>query len=231
MKVSLARCTHNPIHIMGLACSTCTGRAEELEPDPGRIKKILRSGHESIAEHVIFTFLVEGISRACSHQFIRHRHCSFSQLSQRYAKVGTEKEARDASFNYFSGRPNVADEILAKYFVLPKECLSRMEVARTFVGYHEAIVRGVKPEDARALLPSCTKTNLLVTTNLRELMHICNERLCSRAQGEIRELVGKMRDLVLENLPELEEFLVPKCKKYGYCFEEKSCGLVQKKED
>ena len=231
MKVSLARYTSNPIHIMALVCRTCTGRAEELEPNPERIKKVLRSGHESIAEHVVFTFLIEGISRACSHQLVRYRHCSFSQLSQRYAKVGTRAEAHEAYYNYFySEEVEKGLEILEKYFILPKSERLTIEIADIFLAYHEVMKRGVKPEDARAILPNCTKTDLLVTMNLREFMHICNERLCSRAQGEIRELVEKMRDLVLENLPELEEFLVPKCRKYGHCFEEKSCGLMPKME-
>ena len=235
MEVVLIKNELQAIGLMALACRTCTGTvytSKSTATDTTNfVKKVLKSGHESIMEHVNFTFLIEGISRACSHQLVRYRHCSFSQLSQRYAKVGTEKEARNAHFNYFSGKPDEADEILAKYFVLPKEYPSRHEVARTFVGYHEAIARGVKPEEARALLPNCTKTNLLVTTNLRELVHICNERMCARAQGEIRELIGKMRDLVLENLPELKEFLVPKCQKFGVCTEEKSCGMMPKMEE
>lgn len=234
MRVILIQMQSFPMKIMVCACMVCTGRASdylENEKVLPLVKKVLRSGHESIAEHVVFTFLIKGISRACSHQLVRYRHCSFSQLSQRYAKVGTMKEARDAHFDYFSGKPDKADEILEKYFVLPKEYPSRHEISRALISYHEAMERGQKPEDARALLPNCTKTDIMMTVNLRELMHICNERLCNRAQGEIRELVQKMRDLVLENLPELEEFLVPKCRKYGHCFEEKSCGLMPKMGD
>ena len=236
MKVSLARCTSNPIHIMGLACSTCTGRAEEPEPDPERIKKVLRSGHESIAEHVNFTFLIEGISRACSHQLVRYRHCSFSQLSQRYAKVGTIEEAREAYDNLIDEDVDGGLLILKKYFVIPERieehCMGfTMTLSEIFVVYHEYIKGGAKEEDARGILPNCTKTDLLVTMNLREFIHICNERLCTRAQGEIRELVTKMRDLVIEEIPAMVEFLVPKCEKYGHCFEEKSCGLMPKMGD
>lgn len=238
MKVTLIGNGYEAIKLMALACRTCTGKFHSDNSGDtltNFVKKILRSGHESIAEHVNFTFLIEGISRACSHQLVRYRHCSFSQLSQRYAKVGTITEAYAAHYACHNGMVDEGIDILSKHFVLPEEDKKeenesslREELSYVFVVYHEAMERGVKPENARAILPNCTKTDLLMTVNLRELMHICNERLCTRAQGEIRELVQKMRDLVLENLPELEEFLVPKCKKYGHCFEEKSCGLMPK---
>ena len=67
-----------------------------------------------------------------------------------------------------------------------------------------------------------------MTCNLRELIHICNERLCANAQKEIRELVRQMSFEVSLIMPFLEEFLQPKCEKIGYCPEFKSCG--RKKE-
>lgn len=234
MEVDLMRCTDNAISLMCRACEVCTGRYGETKfsDEEKLVKKVLRSGHESIAEHVNFTFLIEGISRACSHQLVRYRHCSFSQLSQRYTKVGTLKDAEYAFLKCVDGDYEGARDILRTYFVFPEseKLVERMvdRITTVFYYYHDMIRDGMKPEDARALLPNCTKTDILMTVNLRELMHICNERLCTRAQEEIRELVGKMRDLVLENSPELDEFLIPKCKKYGHCFEEKSCGLMPK---
>lgn len=241
MKVTLIRNGYGAIDLMGLACRTCTGRF--FNHDSGEtftdfVKRVLKSGHESIAEHVVFTFLIEGISRACSHQLVRYRHCSFSQLSQRYAKVGTIKDAYAAHCALHHDMVDEGIDILSKYFVLPEDGKKGKnenslieELSHVFVVYHEAIEKGQRPEEARALLPNCTKTNILMTVNLRELMHICNERLCTRAQGEIRKLVQEMCGLVLEYRPELEEFLVPKCKKFGVCTEEKSCGLMPKMEE
>ena len=233
MKVDLFQCTDFPMYVMTRACQMCTGICGKAFDDVELVTKVLRSGHESIAEHVNFTFLIEGISRACSHQLVRHRHCSFSQLSQRYAKVGTIEEAREAYDNLIDENFDDGLLILNKYFVIPEQIEEHctgftMTLSEIFVVYHEYIEGGAKEEDARAILPTCTKTNVMMTVNLRELMHICNERLCNRAQGEIRELVTKMRDLVIEEIPAMVEFLVPKCEKYGHCFEEKSCGLMPK---
>lgn len=230
MKVELIQYSYDPIALMAEACKTCTGRLHEPKQDNlTLVEKVLRSGHLSVAEHVVFTFLIEGISRACSHQLVRYRHCSFSQLSQRYAKVGTIQEALAAHYCLNHGRIEDGLLIINKYFVIPKQIKEEDEEFITmlcdiFVSYHDNIDKGMKPEEARTILPNCTKTDVMVTINLRELIHIANERLCLRAQGEIRDVVQKMCELVTEDTPSLEQFLVPKCELYGRCFEEKSCG-------
>ena len=234
MKVQLIQCTNDPIALMAEACKTCTGRLHEPKQDNlTLVEKVLRSGHLSVAEHVVFTFLIEGISRACTHQLVRYRHCSFSQLSQRYAKVGTIQEALAAHYCLNHGRIEDGLLIINKYFVIPKQIKEEDEefitmLCDVFVSYHDNIDKGMKPEEARAILPNCTKTDVMVTLNLRELIHIANERLCLRAQGEIREVVQKMCELVTEDTPSLAQFLVPKCELYGRCFEKKSCGRVRK---
>ena len=230
MKVELIQYSYDPIALMAEACKTCTGRLHEPKQDNlTLVEKVLRSGHLSVAEHVVFTFLIEGISRACSHQLVRYRHCSFSQLSQRYAKVGTIQEALAAHYCLNHGRIEDGLLIINKYFVIPKQIKEEddefiMMLCDVFVSYHDNIDKGMKPEEARAILPNCTKTDVMVTLNLRELIHIANERLCLRAQGEIRGVVQKMCELVTEDTPSLAQFLVPKCELYGRCFEEKSCG-------
>ena len=234
MKVELIQYSYDPIALMAEACKTCTGRLREPKQDNlTLVEKVLRSGHLSVAEHVVFTFLIEGISRACTHQLVRYRHCSFSQLSQRYTKIGTIQEALAAHYNLNNGRIENGLLIIDKYFVIPKQIKEEDEefitmLCDVFVSYHDNIDKGMKPEEARAILPNCTKTDVMVTLNLRELIHIANERLCSRAQGEIRGVVQKMCELVTEDTPSLAQFLVPKCELYGRCFEKKSCGRVRK---
>ena len=93
---------------------------------------------------------------------------------------------------------------------------------------------GIPQEDARAVLPNACATKLAFTVNMRELMHICNERLCTRAQNEIREVVKMMRDEVVTACPFTGDFLVPKCqknKKYPFCTEQKCCGLSPRLKD
>lgn len=234
MKVELIQYSYDPIALMAEACKTCTGRLHESKQDNlTLVEKVLRSGHLSVAEHVVYTFLIKGISRACSHQLVRYRHCSFSQLSQRYTKIGTIQEALAAHYSLNNGRIENGLLIIDKYFVIPKQIKEEDEefitmLCDVFVSYHDNIDKGMKPEEARAILPNCTKTDVMVTLNLRELIHIANERLCSRAQGEIRGVVQKMCELVIEDTPSLAQFLVPKCELYGRCFEKKSCGRVRK---
>lgn len=177
------------------------------------VKKCFDSGHLSIAEHFNMTFYIEGISRACSHQLVRHRHMSFSQQSQRYVRFDKpdyvvpdsirKNRKADALYN------KVLDDITA--------------------AYKELLAEGIKAEDARFLLPNATCTNITVTMNLRTLMEYCNKRLCSRAQSEIRTMTHQMVTEVILRHPWLNDYLVPNCRKLGYCPEEKSCGAMKKK--
>lgn len=90
--------------------------------------------------------------------------------------------------------------------------------------YDELVTFGVKKEDARAILPNATKTNLVMTCNLRELIHICNLRLCTRAQLEIRVLFKEIVKEVTKFEPWLKDYLITKCEKNGFCTEHNCCG-------
>lgn len=199
MKVTLIQATPNPIKTISKIASIC------YDSDPknpiGLVKHLYRNGHHSVFEHIYFTFKIEGISRACSHQLVRHRHCSFTQRSQRYCS--------EDGFGYVTP-PTVdkdlfnrdMDEIEYNYRYLRDKCNSTNE-------------------DARYLLPNACATEMYLSCNLRELIHIANERLCSRAQWEIRELVQTMVALLD---PELHFMLVPKCKS-GRIICNSPCGV------
>ena len=191
MKVQLIQQTNNPIDTISKIASICY----DSDPkDPMKlVEHLYRSGHHSVFEHIYFTFKIEGISRACSHQLVRHRMCSFTQRSQRYCNeseidvVVPPKMANDMySFDVYMDAIDTAYE-----------------------RYASSVNIGVPKEDARYLLPNACCTDLYLSCNLRELIHICNERLCSRAQWEIRNLVMQMVELVD---PMLKFMLVPKCK-------------------
>lgn len=151
------------------------------------MKHLYRNGHLSVFEHIYFTFKVEGISRACSHQIVRHRHCSFTQRSQRYCS--------EDGFRFVT--PPTID---AGAFVNDME-----DIGDWYTDYQKS---GVPNEDARYILPNACETSMYISCNLRELIHIANERKCYRAQWEIRELVTKMCDLVDSRL---HFMLVAKC--------------------
>lgn len=232
MKVELIASTQDIEKVLYTACTTCYNpgspidrwedmKYERMVVNPWLlIDKVFSSGHLSTSEHINFTFAIEGISRACSHQLVRHRHCSFSQQSQRYVEI--KEDIRELTTLYHSNHGDLKKR-LGKYFagVNNKNYLYYLDALRNYL---HCIKSGMKAEDARDVLPNATKTNIVLTCNLRELMHICNERLCTRAQKEIRQLVQQMRREVVDECPELGKYLQPKCEILGYCREHKSCG-------
>ncbi len=173
------------------------------------IDRVVGSGHYSVIEHIQVTFAISNVSRACTHQFVRHRHMSFSQKSQRYVK---EK----GQFDYLIPPTIEREPELKQKFI-------------NFMGeisdkYQEFVEAGIPAEDARAVLPNACATSIVASLNLRELIHIANLRLCSRAQYEIRMMVKAMCDELIKVEPWLKNYLVPKCEKLGFCDEDKSCG-------
>ena len=202
MNITLIQQTPNPIEAIAQIASICY----DSDPkDPLKlVKHLYRNGHHSVFEHIYFTFKIEGISRACSHQLVRHRHCSFTQRSQRYCS--------EDGFEYVTPPALDNDDFRADM-----EYLSRWY--KIYQG------EGVPNEDARYILPNACATELYLSCNLREIIHIANERLCSRAQWEIQELVQKMVSLVD---PELQFMLVPKCKS-GRIICNAPCGKVTSK--
>ena len=186
MKVTLVQATPNAVETIAKIASIC------YDSDPKNpmalVKHLYAGGHHSVFEHIYFTFKIEGISRACSHQLVRHRHCSFTQRSQRYCS--------EDGFEYVT--PKTVDEFL---FATDMESME--------MWYRDHQAAGVPNEDARYILPNACATSLYLSCSLRELIHMANERLCTRAQWEIRELVREMCKLVD---PQLQFMLVPKCK-------------------
>ena len=185
MQVTLIQSTPNPIETIAKIASIC------YDSDPknplGLVKHLYKNGHHSCFEHIYFTFKIEGISRACSHQLVRHRHCSITQRSQRYCS--------EDGFDYVE--PDTLN---------PIHFMTDMAAIKSLYKHYQDC--GVPNEDARYILPNACATSLYVSCNLRELIHMSNERLCTRAQWEIREMMKQMVALVD---PELQFMLVPKC--------------------
>ena len=212
MKVELTRITENPILAIEEAASNCYNSTPTGD---GKIMRhCIKSGHTSVTEFCDFTFHIEGISRALSHQLVRHRLASYAQRSQRYC---TEIPLKVV--------PPPSIEKNEEAFRIYSQCIG--EITRA---YNNLVKLGIANEDARMVLPNACETQIEVKMNLRALMNFMNERLCSCAQWEIRNLAWEMRKQVLLQVPELDEYLVPKCEKYGeqygFCTEtqKRSCG-------
>lgn len=161
--------------------------------------------------HVSFTFAIEGISRACSHQLVRHRVASFSQQSQRYIPVRRLRE-----------RAIIPATIKKK---APELFSSHIEASSE--AYQGLVEAGVPREDARFVLPNATETSLLMTMDSRSLYHFFGLRCCNRAQWEIKALADDMLIKVRALEPELFHKVGPYCYQLGYCPEGRfSCGKM-----
>lgn len=219
MKVTLLSYTPDPEITVALAARTCYSSKLPLAISKERaeylIRELIERGHESVLEHASFTFAIEGISRVTSHQLVRHRLASYSQQSQRYVSV---KEAD---------------------FIIPPSVVENSEAQELFYkaieeskkAYQELVNLGIPQEDARYMMAQGIATNLVLSANARELLHIFRLRLCNRAQWEIRELAQKMLELVKDLAPAIFEWAGPPCVE-GECQEgENSCGKPWKKRE
>ncbi|MBB5021584.1 FAD-dependent thymidylate synthase [Desulfurispira natronophila] len=196
---SAARLCYSPAHIEEL---TCEDQAEKTR----FVQKVRDLGHLSVFEHVSFTFAIEGISRACSHQLVRHRLASYSQQSQRYVK--------QAQFSY------IEPESMA---TMPSDWFAE-KMQQAHLWYQEALEAGVPAEDARFLLPNACETRLILTMNARELLLFFSLRCCERAQWEIRAMADAMLQQCREASPAIFSDAGPGCLR-GPCPEgQKSCG-------
>lgn len=212
MKVTLTRVTMNPVDAIEEAASNCY----DSETTGGKImKSCYKSGHHSVLEFADFTFHIEGVSRALLAQLTRHRHCSFAVRSQRYCS--------EDGFNYVIPHTIQNNEVALDQY---KHIMTQIEKL-----YKDLQMMEIPNEDARYILPNACETILEVKMNGRELIHLMNERLCTRAQWEIREMCRLMKKEVKnydDQCAKYSEFLVPKCEKYGkeyaFCPEHKSCG-------
>ena len=184
--------------------------AEEMKgEDVSRfIGHLRRSGHLSPFEHAVFTFAVDGISRVCSHQLVRHRMASYSQQSQRYVHMKDPEIVVPPSI---SSDPAMLD-------------IFNRRVEEAHRSYREMVDAGVPKEDARYILPHGWTTRIVITMNARELHHFFSMRLCRRAQWEIRDLARIMLSLVMDKAPALFAVAGPDCVTKGRCFESKPCG-------
>lgn len=194
MHVELLYHTPDPERAIATAARLCyapVGAAELMETMPEeRVRSVLTtimsSGHFSTLEHASYTFAIDGVSRALTHQLVRHRIASFNQQSQRYVKF-TDGVAvvKPASVTASPETEAVFDEAV-------EACVS---------AYRKLLDAGVPAEDARYLLPNAAESKIVVTMNVRELLHFFSLRCCNRAQWEIRDMAHRMLELARPTAP------------------------------
>ncbi|CAN5666854.1 FAD-dependent thymidylate synthase [soil metagenome] len=203
------------------ACRTCYS---ELDPQDiferatdGRVasqrqqdlvRRVIESGHGSTIEHIVFTFAISGVTRTLSHQLVRHRAgLAFDQQSQRYV------DYKAPSYMLPGSVTDASDEIRERF---------EGQLTDSLGLYADMLDAGIPGEDARFVMPNATRTNLVMTANLRALIHMSGLRLCTMAQWEIRRLFQLIRHEIFSVSPFLGSFLAPKCVPLGYCDEDRN---------
>ena len=214
MKIKLLRYTKDAELLCGTAALTSSrsGSPSEIlekmtaETAKQIIRRVTGYGHVSVIEHASFTFSIEGVSRAMTHQLVRHRIASYTQQSQRYVTYDTlENHVKPPSIAKNAEAEKRFDEAL--------EAISK--------AYQKLLDYGIPKEDARFILPNAAKTNIIVTMNARELRHFFNLRCCARSQWEIREAATEMLKQAKKATPALFQNSGPSCVELGYCPEGK----------
>ena len=244
MKVELIAHTPEPEKLAATAAKLCYSSSDigtlrdGLTEDKvdSFIDMIVSIGHESVLEHVSFTFGIEGISRACSHQLVRHRIASYSQKSQRYVNENgyefitpPEIDALPEAKEEFD---RIMDEITASYEKIADMLTDKHKADLMADGIDEkqalSKARKLANEDARFLLPNACETKIVVTMNVRSLFNFFRHRCCNRAQWEIRAVANEMLRLCLEAAPHIFAHAGPSCVAEGKCPEGKmSCGKMK----
>jgi thymidylate synthase (FAD) len=229
LKVILLRHTPNPEETIAMAAKLCYSPSDveslkkkiEAKDQKDFVKKLVKVGHMSPIEHATFTFGIEGISRACSHQLVRHRLASYSQQSQRYVSEKSQESIVE------SQESRVESQVSTFDYIVPPSIAENRETKNAFEKFmveaqhaYDFFVRklnekGIKGEaanqDARFVLPNACETKIMVTMNARELLHFFRQRCCFRAQWEIRNMAQQMLFLVKEVAPTIFEKAGPAC--------------------
>ena len=184
MKVTVLSNTHDADSIIETAARTCYSSKPDETRRAGFIAGIIKRGHESVLEHASITYKLEGISRALTHQLVRHRIASYAQKSQRYVK--------ESQFDYIIP-PSVKKVGMDVFFSEAAKEIQRL--------YNVMVSHGVAAEDARYILPNACTTEIVVTMNFRELRHFFKLRCDKHAQWEIRDTAIEMLKLAFNISP------------------------------
>ena len=235
MKVELIAHTPNHDYVVAMSAKLCYSKVgvsdirEGLDDENVEkfISHLTSIGHESPVEHISFTFAIEGISRTCTHQLVRHRIASYSQQSQRYVKLN--------QFEYIIPPQIENNEKAKKIFIksMIEDQKAYDEIVNALMednikiylnqGYDEKKAKSMAEkksiEDARYVFPNACETKIVVTMNARTLLNFFEHRLCERAQWEIKEMAYLMLEQVKKVSPHIFKNSGPSCVSKNKCKE------------
>lgn len=237
LKVILLRHTPNPEETVAMAAKLCYSSSDieclkekiETRDQKAFVERLVKMGHMTPIEHASFTFAVEGISRACSHQLVRHRLASYSQQSQRYVSEhrAQNTEHRVQTFDYIIPL-SIAEDDKAKEIFENSMIEAQKAYDLLITKLNEKGVKGESAnQDARFVLPNAAETKIIITMNARELLHFFRQRCCNRAQWEIRQMAEAMLGIVKKIAPIIFHKAGPGCL-YSPCPEgDYSCRKIK----
>ena len=218
MKITLLNSAENE-KLAELSAAICVDKLDN--PTEKGMLSAINSGHDSVLEHLPLTWVIEDVSRALTHQLVRHRIASYSQMSQRYAKVKTRGE------KWFITPMSILTYRIEGNFTLDRKYQNLMvHIAEL---YNEMCEAGIPNEDARMILPNACFTSIIVSMNARSFSEAATLRTCNRAQWEIRQMFKLMRDSIKDVYPHVWEKCFPNCTKKCGCLEAKPCGSPYEK--
>lgn len=239
MKAVLLEHTPNPEQLVATAAKLCYSKVGvkdlkkklNAESTEKFLNRLIELGHESPLEHITFTFGIEGISRSCSHQLVRHRIASHSQQSQRYVNL-------DKTFEYITPECIKAKDVTREFYEACMNTIHTSYIALTenlkqrFIseGMDEKAAEKKAIENARYILPNACETKLVITMNARSLLNFFKLRCCNRAQDEIRAVADEMLKLCKKTAPLIFKYAGAPCM-YGNCTEGKMCCGNPRKGD
>ena len=191
MEVELIAITPDPEKVIEQAGRTCYLSFDKISEGSEKrfVRMVVRNGHHSVLEHAVATFRIKGVSRACTHQLVRHRLASYSQQSQRYVN---EKDFRVVEPDSIAAKPE-AHAIFEKTIESCREA------------YRALKETGIRNEDARFILPNAVHTEIIISANFRQWRHMISLRGQKASQWEIRRLMLKILAILKEHAPTVFE--------------------------
>ncbi len=199
MNIELIAHTPNPELVIANCATTCyDSNPKDIEASRKMIRSLAKAGHEAMIEHAHATFKLSGVSRVLTHELVRHRLFSFAQRSQRYVKENEETYVTPdvlVNINQDDDRLQIAKQTFDT------------AMKNAWYAYKTLLECGLKPEDARFVLPNACTTEIIVSGNFREYRNFLKLRLSPRAQWEIRKAANIILDKLYEIAPSCFEDL------------------------
>lgn len=199
MNIELIAHTPDPELVIANCATTCyDSNPKDIEASRKMIRSLAKAGHEAMIEHAHATFKLSGVSRVLTHELVRHRLFSFAQRSQRYVKENEETYVTPdvlVNINQDDDRLQIAKQTFDT------------AMKNAWYAYKTLLECGLKPEDARFVLPNACTTEIIVSGNFREYRNFLKLRLSPRAQWEIRKAANIILDKLYEIAPSCFEDL------------------------